>query len=107
MVQDFLELENTQNLDFEQHQINPEFIRVRLQRQIIGSAIIIVDEMDRLTRDSYFTALMADTIKTLSDHSTNITLILVGVANSVEELIAEHFINREGTDSDPNAKNVV
>jgi Cdc6-like AAA superfamily ATPase len=87
----FLELENTQNLDFEHHQINPEFIRVRLQRQIIGSAIIIVDEMDRIKRDSYFTSLMADTIKTLSDHSTNITLILVGVANSVEELIAEHL----------------
>jgi Cdc6-like AAA superfamily ATPase len=87
----FLELENTQNLDFEQHQINPEFIRVRLQRQIVGSAIIIVDEMDRIQRDAYFTALMADTIKTLSDHSTNITLILVGVANSVEELIAEHL----------------
>ncbi len=87
----FLELENTQNLDFEQHQVNPEFIRLRLQRQISGSAVIIVDEMDRLKRDAYFSALMADTIKTLSDHSTNITLILVGVANSVEELIAEHL----------------
>jgi Cdc6-like AAA superfamily ATPase len=87
----FLELENTQTLDFEQQQINPEFIRLRLQRQITGSAIIIVDEMDRLKRDAYFSALMADTIKTLSDHSTNITLILVGVANSVEELIAEHL----------------
>jgi Cdc6-like AAA superfamily ATPase len=87
----FLELENTQNLDFEQHQINPEFIRVRLQRQIVGSAIIIVDEMDRIKTDAYFTAFMADTIKTLSDHSANVTLILVGVANSVEELIAEHL----------------
>ncbi len=87
----FLELENTQNLDFEQHQVNPEFIRLRLQRQIVGSAIIIVDEMDRLKTDAYFTAFMADTIKTLSDHSANVTLILVGVANSVEELIAEHL----------------
>ncbi len=87
----FSELENTQNLDFEQHQVNPEFIRVRLQRQIVGSAIIIVDEMDRLKSDAYFTAFMADTIKTLSDHSANVTLILVGVANSVEELIAEHL----------------
>ena len=87
----FLELENTQNLDFEQHQVNPEFIRLRLQRQIVGSAIIIVDEMDRLKSDAYFTAFMADTIKTLSDHSANVTLILVGVANSVEELIAEHL----------------
>jgi Cdc6-like AAA superfamily ATPase len=87
----FLELENTQNLDFEQHQVNPEFIRVRLQRQIVGSAIIIIDEMDRIKSDAYFTAFMADTIKTLSDHSANVTLILVGVANSVEELIAEHL----------------
>jgi Cdc6-like AAA superfamily ATPase len=87
----FLEIENTQTLDFEQHQVNPEFIRTRLQRQITGTAVIIVDEMDRLSRDSSFTALMADTIKTLSDHSTNVTLILVGVANSVEELIAEHL----------------
>jgi Cdc6-like AAA superfamily ATPase len=87
----FLELENTQSLDFEQHQVNPEFIRLRLQRQIVGSAIIIVDEMDRLKTDAYFTAFMADTIKTLSDHSANVTLILVGVANSVEELIAEHL----------------
>jgi Cdc6-like AAA superfamily ATPase len=30
----FLELENVKDLDFEQHQINPEFIRVRLQQQI-------------------------------------------------------------------------
>ena len=87
----FLELENTQTLDFEPHQINPEFIRVRLQRQIVGSAIIIVDEMDRLNRDPYFTAFMADTIKTLSDHSINVTIILVGVANAVEDLIAEHL----------------
>jgi Cdc6-like AAA superfamily ATPase len=78
-------------LDFEPHQINPEFIRVRLQRQIVGSAIIIVDEMDRLNRDPYFTAFMADTIKTLSDHSINVTIILVGVANAVEDLIAEHL----------------
>ena len=87
----FLELENTQTLDFEPHQINPEFIRVRLQRQIVGSAIIIVDEMDRLNRDPYFTAFMADTIKSLSDHSINVTIILVGVANAVEDLIAEHL----------------
>jgi Cdc6-like AAA superfamily ATPase len=87
----FLELENTQNLDFEQYQVNPEFIRVRLQRQVSSSVIIIIDEMDRLRRDSHYTTWMADTIKTLSDHSVNTTLVLVGVANSVEELIAEHL----------------
>jgi Cdc6-like AAA superfamily ATPase len=87
----FLELENVKDLDFEQHQINPEFIRVRLQQQITSSAIIIVDEMDRLRSDAHYTSLMADTIKTLSDHSVNATLVLVGVASAVEELIAEHL----------------
>jgi Cdc6-like AAA superfamily ATPase len=87
----FLELENVRDLDFEQHQINPEFIRVRLQQQITSSAIIIVDEMDRLRSDAHYTSLMADTIKTLSDHSVNATLVLVGVASAVEELIAEHL----------------
>jgi Cdc6-like AAA superfamily ATPase len=87
----FSELENTQNLDFEQYQVNPEFIRVRLQRQVNSSVIIIIDEMDRLRRDSHYTTWMADTIKTLSDHSVNTTLVLVGIANSVEELIAEHL----------------
>jgi Cdc6-like AAA superfamily ATPase len=87
----FSQLEKTQNLDFEQHQVNPEFIRVRLQQHRSSSAIIIIDEMDRLRSDAYFTSLMADTIKTLSDHSVHTTLILVGVANSVEALIAEHL----------------
>jgi Cdc6-like AAA superfamily ATPase len=87
----FLELENVKDLDFEQHQVNPEFIRVRLQQQITNSAIIIVDEMDRLRSDAHYTSLMADTIKTLSDHSVNATLVLVGVASAVEELIAEHL----------------
>jgi Cdc6-like AAA superfamily ATPase len=35
----FAELENTQDLDFQPHQIAPEFIRVRLQRQIKGLVI--------------------------------------------------------------------
>jgi len=34
--------------------------------------------------------LMADTIKTLSDHGINSTLLIVGVAQSVSELIQEH-----------------
>jgi Cdc6-like AAA superfamily ATPase len=73
-------------------QLNTKFIRVRLQQQTANAiVIIIIDEMDRLRRDSRSTALMADTIKTLSDHSVNTTLILVGVGNSVEELITEHL----------------
>src|SRR6266513_631954 len=34
--------------------------------------------------------LLNDTIKTLSDHSVDATLIFVGVADSVDQLISEH-----------------
>ena len=51
--------------------------------------IVIIDEFDRLPKGQT-TALFADTIKTLSDHSLGATLVLVGVADSVYELIQEH-----------------
>lgn len=50
--------------------------------------ILIIDEFDRLGRD--VKRQMADTIKTLSDHAVGVTVILVGVADSVDELIDEH-----------------
>lgn len=52
--------------------------------------VIVIDELDRVQRKERLTGLLADTIKTLSDHATNTTLILVGVADSVTDLIAEH-----------------
>jgi Cdc6-like AAA superfamily ATPase len=58
-------------------------------QQADSPSIIIIDEIDRI-EDSDTPAILADTIKTLSDHSINTTLILVGVADSVEQLIAEH-----------------
>nr|WP_246731454.1 AAA family ATPase [Methylocapsa sp. S129] len=51
--------------------------------------IIVFDEFDRLS-SGRTKALLADTIKTLSDHSTSTTIVVVGVANSVSELLAEH-----------------
>lgn len=50
--------------------------------------IVIVDEFDRLARGPRLA--FADTIKTLSDHAVPATVVLVGVADSVEQLIAEH-----------------
>lgn len=50
--------------------------------------ILIIDEFDRLERA--VKRQMADGIKTLSDHAVNVTVILVGVADSVNELIEEH-----------------
>ena len=51
--------------------------------------IVIIDELDRL-HDKRTKQLFADTIKTLSDHSVPASLILVGVADTVEELIQQH-----------------
>jgi Cdc6-like AAA superfamily ATPase len=54
-----------------------------------GVVIAIFDEFDRII-DPMVRRTMADTIKTLSDHDVNVTLIIVGVADSVQELISEH-----------------
>jgi Cdc6-like AAA superfamily ATPase len=50
---------------------------------------VIIDEFDRPV-DPRVSALMADTIKILADRVVPATVILVGVADSVGELIAEH-----------------
>jgi hypothetical protein len=63
---------------------------VRLLLSQLGSpAIIVIDEFDRV-RGQETSALFADTIKSLSDHAVDATLIIVGVADSIDELIAEH-----------------
>ena len=50
--------------------------------------ILIIDEFDRLQTE--VKRGIADTIKTLSDHAVSATVVLVGVADSVDELIEEH-----------------
>ncbi|MGU2444463.1 ATP-binding protein [Burkholderia cenocepacia] len=68
-------------------EVTPDDVRHLLQR--MGKTIIVLDELDRI-EDRRTTKLLADTIKTLSDHSVDCTLILVGVADSVESLIEQH-----------------
>ena len=67
---------------------SPEDVRYLLQR-VGGQLLLVIDEYDRL-KDHSVSRLMADTIKALSDHSVNATIILVGVADTVDELIVEH-----------------
>jgi Cdc6-like AAA superfamily ATPase len=50
--------------------------------------IIIIDEFDRVA--TCVRTAIADTIKTLSDHAVRTTLVLVGVAENVEQLVHEH-----------------
>lgn len=66
----------------------PEGIRYEIER-LEPAALIVIDELDRL-EDNEALTLLADTIKTLSDHAVPSTIVLVGVANSIEDLIGEH-----------------
>jgi len=65
---------------------SPDDVRLVLQR-LQTPSYFILDELDRLENRRART-LLADTIKTLSDHSVPATLILVGVADSVGQLIS-------------------
>ncbi len=67
--------------------VTPDDVRHLLSQ--LGKTLIVIDELDRLVNVEA-TALIADTIKTLSDHAVDTTLLLVGVADSVDTLIREH-----------------
>ena len=70
--------------------LTPDDVRRTLDQLSRGIILVpIFDEFDRI-RDGAISTLMADTIKGLSDYSISATLILIGVADSVEELISEH-----------------
>ncbi len=68
--------------------VSPDDIRHILQN-LERPAIIVIDEIDRI-QDQEVKTLLADTIKSLSDHLTETKLLLIGVADSVTELIGEH-----------------
>lgn len=71
-------------------ELSPDDIR-RALGQLCESAHLLVafDEFDRLA-DKKVTVLMSDTIKTLSDYAIDATVLLIGVADSVDELVAGH-----------------
>ena len=53
------------------------------------SLIIVIDEFDQIT-DTAISGLFASTIKELSDYLVDTTLILVGVADTIDDLIGDH-----------------
>lgn len=80
---------NTATLD-EALPSNPNSENIREVFQLVDEpTMIIIDELDRID-DLQVKVMLADTIKTLSDNAIQTTLILVGVADSVDELIGEH-----------------
>jgi Cdc6-like AAA superfamily ATPase len=68
----------------------PHDVRRGLQSLAGGRRVaIFLDEFDRL-QSAGDRLLFADTIKTLSDELPDATIVLVGVADDVDQLIAEH-----------------
>jgi len=68
----------------------PDAVRRVLARLAEEQIVVIIfDEFDRVTNESARRA-MADTIKALSDHDIRATIVIVGVADTVGGLIAEH-----------------
>ena len=74
--------------EYLEDKVTPDDVRYMFE-QLETPTVVIIDEIDRISRKGDTTKI-ADTIKTLSDHSTNTTLVLVGVADSVDDLITEH-----------------
>jgi hypothetical protein len=69
--------------------ITTEVIRRVLEEVGKGSIVIlIIDEFDRLAVE--VRASFADLIKTLSDQNVEATVLLVGVADNVEDLVESH-----------------
>ena len=55
-----------------------------------NSTAIVIDEFDRIQTEGEASRLMTDTIKLFSDSGTSCTIILVGVGQSIENLITAH-----------------
>jgi hypothetical protein len=68
--------------------LSPEDVRYQIGH-LESPALIVIDELDRLEDDASLT-LLADTLKAFSDHAVASTVVLVGVADSIGDLIGEH-----------------
>jgi hypothetical protein len=70
--------------------VQPDDVR-RLLTDVssVFPTLIVLDEFDRLT-DKVVPTLISDTIKGLSDFGVGASILLIGVASSVDELIVAH-----------------
>ena len=61
---------------------------VRRLLPILGDSVFVFDEFDRMPHDE--AKAFTDLIKTLSDYAISTTIVLVGVAATVDALVADH-----------------
>lgn len=70
--------------------VTPDIVRREFQKLPARlGAIMIVDEFD-LLRAKEARELTANLLKSLHDHATNVTILLIGVAENVEDLLINH-----------------
>jgi Cdc6-like AAA superfamily ATPase len=58
-------------------------------RSLSNPVVIVIDEYETV-KDPATNRLMANTIKLFADTNVNATIVLVGVAESIDDLVAEH-----------------
>lgn len=81
--------EHVLNLELpEKEEIKPNDIET-VMHDIYNPMLIVFDEFDSIS-DEETKIKMADTIKALSDNIFNITIMIVGIGESVDELIGYH-----------------
>ena len=68
-------------------ELSPDEV-AELLSQLPPFVVLVIDEFDPLP--SAAAALFSDLVKSLSDRSSSVTVVLVGVATSVDELLANH-----------------
>jgi energy-coupling factor transporter ATP-binding protein EcfA2 len=78
--------------DYYPNDIAPDDVRRELEAAFKPNdiPILIIDEYDKLGERHKTNELMANTIKSLSDYGINATVILVGVADNINDLMGEH-----------------
>lgn len=69
--------------------VNPTNVAQALSYLKLEHAIFIIDEFD-LVQDEDLKKCLAETIKSLSDISARVSFIIVGIAQSLEDLIGKH-----------------
>jgi Cdc6-like AAA superfamily ATPase len=68
---------------------DPNDVRLYV-RSLPNPSVIVIDEFDRVLADGETQRLMADTIKLFADTGVESTIVVVGVADSIADLIAGH-----------------
>ena len=69
--------------------IRPEHVVALLPRLRLTSLVCVIDEVDRIG-DAETRTLLADTMKQLSDRGIPLLFMLIGVSDSLEQLLGEH-----------------